>query len=325
MRDIEHFLIKLFHFFPQKQCAKDKPGNVIVSPLSVSSALALLSQASAGSTLEQLRQGLHIGNDKSTVANQFLEHREQLEKSAGAATLEIANRIYVQQGHKLNKNFEEIAVSKFESGIESLNFAEAKKSAETINHFVDEQTHGKIKELFKPDQLNSDTRSVLVNAIYFKGNWEKKFNKDFTRKNDFYNSDTEKVTVDYMYLDNYFNWTHIKELESMALELNYANSNISFVVVMPTSRTGLAALEAKLKDYNLAKIVEDLKPKRWLFEIPKFKVEFDINLKNVLINVRKYAAYFYAFQQTNRKFSIVFNLFSAFSWAFLKYFLAVPI
>lgn len=277
--------------------------------MSVSSALALLSQASSGNTLEQLRQGLHIGNEKSSVANQFLEHHDALMKNAGEATLSIANQIYIQQGHQLNKNFEEVAVSKFKSGVESLNFAEADKSADTINHFVSEQTNGKIHHLVKPDQFSANTRSVLVNAIYFKGNWEKKFKKEFTDKGDFFNTETEKVTVDYMYMDSYFNWTHVTELESVAIELRYANSNVSFVVVMPTSLTGLAALEAKLKDYSLEKIVENLKPKRWLFQIPKFKVEYDIELTSVLQNVRKYADYFYAFQQSF--FIIAFNVFFA--------------
>lgn len=136
-------------FFRLKECIKNKPGNVIVSPLSVSNALVLLSQCADGSTYDQLKQTLHLDNDKSAVANQFLEHREALEKNAGEATLSIANRIYVQQGNELSKTFEEVAASKFKSGVESLNFAESKPSADTINRFVEEKTNGNIKDLFQ--------------------------------------------------------------------------------------------------------------------------------------------------------------------------------
>lgn len=264
---------------------KEKPGNVIVSPLSVSSALALLSQGAGDKTYDQLKQTLHLSNDKSATANQFLEHRESLEKSAGEATLSIANGVYVQQGQHLNKNFQDLAVTKFKSDVKSLNFAESEKSAETINHFVEEKTNGKIEKLFKSDQFGSDTRAVLVNAIYFKGAWEKPFIKEFTTEYDFYSSETEKVQVDFMYKDSDFNSAYLKDLDASVLELDYANSNLSFVIVLPSSRTGLAALETKLKNYELTKITEKLQPMRYEIRIPKFKVEYEIKLNDVLKNV----------------------------------------
>ena len=188
-----------------QQCVKEKPGNMIISPLSVSTALGLLSQAAGGNTFEQLKQSLHLSNEKSTVANQFLQHREALQQNAGEATLSIANAIYVQEGEKLNKNFHEVAVSNFKSGVETLNFADSEKSAAAINHFVEEHTNGKIKELFKPDQLTADTRSVLVNAIHFKGAWEKPFHSRLTEKSDFYISETETSQVEFMTME-YIQW-----------------------------------------------------------------------------------------------------------------------
>lgn len=272
-------------FIFQKQCVKEKPGNVIVSPLSVSNALALLLQGTAGSTFEQLAHGLHLGNDKSVAANQFLKHRETLEKNAGAATLEIANRIYIQEGRHLNKHFEEIAASKFKSGVEIVNFAESEKCAENINHFVEERTSRKIKDLIKPDQLDADTRSVLVNAIYFKAPWESPFNPEYTNKRDFHNSETEKVSVDFMYKDSVFKSANIDELDATALELKYQNSSMSFVIVLPYAQNGLSALESKLKNYDLTKIGEMMESKRFEILIPKFKVEYEIKLNDVLKNV----------------------------------------
>lgn len=258
---------------------------MIVSPLSVSNALTLLSQGAEGITFEQLSKGLHLGKDKSIAADQFLAHRETLENNLGESKLSIANRIYIQNGQQLSKSFESVAVSKFESGIESLNFGDAEKSAETINHFVEEQTNGKIKDLIKPDQLDGNTRSVLVNAIYFKGNWEVPFSTDLTEKSDFYNSENETSQVDFMYMDSDFNVAYVKDLNATALELKYANSNISLVMVLPNSRTGLSALETKLKDYDLSKIAQAFYFGRCEITIPKFKIEYEINLNDVLKNV----------------------------------------
>lgn len=259
-----------------------------MSPLSVSNALALLAQGTDGNTFDQLKKGLHLGNDKSIVANQFLEHRQTLEKNAGEATLAIANRIYVQQGQQINKNFEDVAVSKFKSGIETLNFVEPQKSAQTINHFVEQKTNGKIKDLMKPDQLDADTRSVLVNAIYFKAPWEKPFNKEYTRKGEFYNSESEKVSVDFMFKDGNFYSAYLEEFDATALEMKYANSSMSFVIVLPQSRTGLSALETKLKDFDLSKITQNLRSDRYEVLIPKFKVEYEIKLNDVLKSVSEF-------------------------------------
>lgn len=258
---------------------------MIVSPLSVENALVLLSQGTSGYTFEQLKTRLHLSSDKEISANQFLENREILESNAGESTISIANRIYVQQGQQLNKYFQEVAVTKFKSGVESLNFVESQKSAATINHFVEENTNGKIKELIKSDQLDSNTRLILVNAIYFKGNWEKPFLKDATYKNDFFNSETETVSVDFMYVNDEYNYVYLTDLEAEAIEMKYANSNTSFVIVLPKSRTGLVSLEVKLKDYDLTKITENMKTDRYEVQIPKFKAEYEIKLNNVLKDV----------------------------------------
>ena len=75
-------------------------------------------------------------------------------------------------------------------------------------------------------------------------------------------------------------------MDASPLELKYANSNISLVFVLPDSRTGLPALEAKLKDYDLGKIVKQLERERYDIKIPKFQIEYEIKLNNVLKNVR---------------------------------------
>jgi len=124
-----------------------------------------------------------------------------------------------------------------------------------------------------------------VNAIYFKGNWEYQFNKERTSEGDFYVSETEKVPVDFMRIKKHFNYGILEELDAQALEMKYANSNFSFVILLPNSRTGLSALESKLKDYDLSKISSQMFSQEVDVTIPKFKVEFEINLNDALKNL----------------------------------------
>lgn len=269
---------------------------MIISPLSVGTALSLLSQAAGGNTFEEIKTGLHINGDKNIVANQFYEHFELLQRNIGDSTLSIANKIYVEQGHQLNRTFEEAAVKYFKSGVESLDFGKSAESAQTINQFVEEKTNGKIKELFKSDMITSDTRCILVNAIYFKGRWEIPFETRNTRKRDFYTSETDKTSVDFMQTNDRFNVAlSIDNLDASAVEMQFANSKFSFVIVLPKSRTGLQALEGKMKDYEVSRIVENMHKRRIYLTIPKFTVEFEIKLNDVLQKVRVIGFFFQRF------------------------------
>lgn len=232
-----------------------------------------------------MRKGLRLTGDKTTTANQFAEYYGLLQKSVGQSTLSIANQLYVKNGYQINKNFEEVAVKKFLSGIDSLDFEKNVESAQTINRFVEEKTKEKIKDLIKPDMLNADTRLVLINAIYFKGNWEYQFDKDRTNEGDFYVGESETVKVDFMHIKKKFNYAVLDKLDATALEMKYANSNFSFVIVLPNSRTGLSKLESELKNYDLAQITNKMHNTEVEVTIPKFKIEFEINLNEVLKKV----------------------------------------
>lgn len=268
-----------------QQCVKSTTENVIISPFSIANSLALLSQATDDSTFDELKKGLHLNNDKATIANQFTDLYMQLQNGAGSSIFFIANQVYVQQGYSIKKNFQEVAIQKFSSGIESIDFGKKNEAAAQINQLVKEKTNNKITDLIKPDMLGADSRVVLINAIYFKGDWERKFNEQFTSKDDFYISETEKVKVDFMYISNSFNYAFLDDLEASALELKYANSNFSFVIVRPNSRTGLSALETKLNNYNLTAITKQMEYDEIDIWIPKFKAEYEVKLNDALKNV----------------------------------------
>ena len=91
-----------------------------------------------------------------------------------------------------------------------------------------------------------------------------------------------------MFNESDFNGAYLKDLDATALKLNYEKSSMSFVIVLPKSRTGLSKLETKLKNYDLAKITKNLKFRKYKIYIPKFEVEYEINLNNVLKKVSEF-------------------------------------
>ncbi|XP_031638879.1 antichymotrypsin-2-like isoform X2 [Contarinia nasturtii] len=270
-----------------EQCIKSAPNeNVIISPFSIATALAFLSQGTNGRTFEQIKNCINPNSDKTSIANDYFIFSDRLESDAGDAIFSIVNKIYVQQGIEIKENFRKVASDKFKSDVESVNFANNVVTAKTINHFIEEKTNGKINELFEADAFSSDSRVVLVNAIHFKGEWQQKFYETSTHKADFYVNDTTKVSVDFMNsFRKFFNFVDLPEFDAKALQMNYANSNFSMVFLLPNTPSGLTAMQSKVKD-NLEPIMNQMTSREVRVSIPKFTTEFQIeHLPNVLKNM----------------------------------------
>lgn len=247
--------------------------------------LTLLSQATNGTTYEELRKGLYLNSEKAVVPNTYQEFLGLIQKSTGQSELMVANRIYLQQEFQLNKNFQEVAVQKFYANVESIDFTKKNETAHLINTFVEEKTDGKIKQVVTPNTLTPMTHVFLVNSIYLKSIWLQPFPKRSTRKRKFYISETESVETDFMFMKRRIWHTTVDELDIAALRLDYANSSFSFIILLPNKRTGLAALEAQLQNVILSKIVDQTEYKEYKVIIPKFKIESEFNMNDILKKV----------------------------------------
>lgn len=244
--------------------------------------MVFLSQAATGNVFDEIKRGLHLNGDKETITNQFHDNYELLESGKGISTLLNVNQIYVQKGFSINRKFKEIAIESFRSGVETVNFANRDDTSQIINYFVEEKTNGKIKDLIHPDNLNPNTRLVLINAVYFKGDWFHKFDETLTTKQNFYISETKTVPVDFMKTRGKFVWRILDNLDATALEMDYANSNLSMIIVLPNSQTGLSTLENKFTYHNSMRRQIS---KNLVVFIPKFKLELEVNLNEKLKNV----------------------------------------
>lgn len=128
--------------------------------------------------------------------------------------------------------------------------------------------------------FNENTRTFLVNAIYLKSRWQHAFKPWIIR---FYFNETDYVTVNSLYMLNMdYNFGYLKELDASGLEVNYGNSNFTFVIILPNNRTGLTALEDQLKNYDLATVFDEMYITKIDVQIPKFKVETEIQLNEIL-------------------------------------------
>lgn len=198
-----------------------------------------------------------------------------------------ANKVYVMKNFSVKKSFQDVATKSFASEAQTLDFSHNTEAAGTINGWVEEHTNNKIKDLIKADSLDADTRMVLVNAIYFKGFWTYQFDPKNTFKAPFYLNDVDSVQVDFMKIKKNFKYGFLENLDATALELPYKDSDISMLIILPNKKTGLSALESKLHTIDFAELSNQMYSQEVNVEIPKFKIEFDIELNEPLKKVRR--------------------------------------
>ena len=161
---------------------------------------------------------------------------------------------------------------------------DSRGAAEVINYWVAEKTNNKVTEIVTPDAVDSMTRLVLVNAVYFKGDWLKKFDANVTKDDDFHISLNESVKVKMMHMKSKFYFGVNSELNCQALELPYTGENLSMFILLPDQATTLSQLEEKLTSDDLVNAQEKFsmtsaKVSVWL---PRFSLDEKLSLADVL-------------------------------------------
>lgn len=189
------------------------------------------------------------------------------------------------KGCTVKKNFQEVAAKSFNSEVQTLDFAQSAASAATINGWVEAHTNNKIRDLIAADQLDADSRMVLVNAIYFKGFWKHKFDVKKTSQAPFYLNEHDSVNVDFMKIKEHFKYGTLRDLDATAIELPYKDSGITMMIILPNRRTGLSALEAKMNTLDLGEISKQLYSQEVNVKIPKFRIEMELDLQDTLTKV----------------------------------------
>lgn len=225
---------------------------------------------------------------KLTIANFFDELSATFGPNFDDFTLSVANRVYVKEGSKIRDEFNAVASSKFNARAETLNFANGVESANEINRWVENSTHNKIKSLISPSALSADTTLLLVNVIYFKAFFQHAFYKPATAPGKFYINDQDAVDVQCMHLRRGFKYANLEALDATAVQFPYMGTAISFIVILPNKRHGLSELERKLNSHDLEDIIDQMHKAEVDVTLPKFKIEHEVKLNDVLQKVEIY-------------------------------------
>ncbi|KAI3414071.1 hypothetical protein GPALN_011537 [Globodera pallida] len=232
-------------------------------------------------TSQEIGQLLAKSAPESAVHEYFGALVKAIKKHPRSYTLDIANKMYVMDGLDVLKAFKTVINRHYGGQFEVVDFEESVESAKKINKFVEKATHDKIHDLISPDMLNDMTRLVLINAVYFKGEWANKFRVAFTKKKTFYIDENNTEELDMMY-NKTAKFIYFDDKELQLLGMPYRGGEMFMFVLLPKERFGLAKMLAKLDGKSLLKLVKKRSKQEVQVELPKFRLESTHDLNGPL-------------------------------------------
>ncbi len=265
-------------------------GNFIASPLSLSSVLALASVGARGTqlcscaicfigemscyctisrkpgeTASEIKAGVGLPCDEKILLDGYSTFMERLDKSSDRVQLDLANRIYLSEDFDVLDDYKDKGKRYFRAQPEKVDFGDDQTRLD-INSWVERQTNDKIKDLFEPGSLTDAMRMVLVNAVYFRGDWTTKFDRLVTDNNKDFKGLQSTEKVSFMTMTNNFLVGELPESvgKGKMIKLPYGRKAdragrdgdkkplVSMYVVLPDEGTTLAELEANFGKLNMS-------------------------------------------------------------------------
>lgn len=264
----------------QKINANDTEGkNIMMSPLSVSLALAMAYNGAEGTTREQMEDMLHKLNLTPDEINQSYKTLVDALKSHDVKVeLDIANGIFYHQDYTIKNYFLNTNKEYYNAEVKSLNFGNGANTLSTINGWVKNKTHDKIESIL--DVISPYDVMVLVNAVYFNGEWSYRFEKENTDNRVFFYDDGSSSSVPTMMIKEKFNYFKHENFEM--LELPYGSGKFSMIVFLPGEKTTVNQMIAMLYPGNMKIWLDQMEGWEKKVFMPKFEFKYDNSLNDEL-------------------------------------------
>ncbi|MCL2326251.1 MAG: serpin family protein [Proteobacteria bacterium] len=258
----------------------------IVSPYSVQRAMGMVLEGACGETASQMRTALSLPDAGNLSRLGSEVEAALLGEFAPFVTVNIDNRLWVEKTFTLAEDYLARVRDYYRALPEAVDFRMAfEASRKIINDAVAQATNGKIQDILPSGSINSLTRLVLTNAVYFKAPWANAFDANLTKKGDFA-APHGAVQVDMMHLSKQLP-LYVHE-QFMALVMPYAGSPYGMLVILPNRVDGkseveaLGAVEASLTPELLRTMITEARPAQVNLTLPKFRIEASLSLKEHL-------------------------------------------
>jgi len=258
----------------------DENGNTFISPTSLSMALSMVYNGADGTTKEEIGSVLQTGNiDLGTWNEKNASLFSALQREEEQTQLHVANSIWLQDQYHFQQEFAQNTSDYYAAQQEEINF-QSGDAAERINNWVESATNDKITDMVE-EPLNPDLVSILINAIYFKGEWKYGFDESNTEERPFYLSNGSTEDVPLMSLQKKL--PYVENEFFQAAVLPYGDDElISMHVFLPKENVGLEEIRQLLTDDSWNDLLAQFQESKGTILLPKFELEYEAVLNETL-------------------------------------------
>ncbi len=247
-------------------------GNLIWSPASVAIALDMAYGGARGATRSQMRSALHLGLDDARLHRAAGDLLSKWNAPNDGYTLDVANRVYADRSMTLLPSYVDLTRDRYGAPVEVLDMKGAPgPSASRINGWVSTETHGLIPEIISAPMLANDPLLVLVDAVYFKGQWGTPFERSETQNKPFTLAGGRQVQAPMMHVDDHFGYTALAD-GTKVLRMGYEGGMFEMVIALPANSDGLAALERNVNGSTVSAWVQQMEEPEVQVHLPRFRV-----------------------------------------------------
>ncbi|NXS15492.1 SPA3F inhibitor, partial [Mystacornis crossleyi] len=269
-----------FRFYKQAT-SKEADKNVFFSPLSISTAFAMLAVGAKSTTLFQILGGLGFDDVTETRIHDIHESFHKVLSVLNCAdvntTLNIGNTLFTATGYEPQESFLQNSKQFYDADLFSSDFHKPEEAKKQINKYVEEKTKGKIPELV--GHLDPSTVLVLVNYIYFKAAWEKSFDPLRTYEEDFFVSTNASVRANMMQRDGISNSYYDQDLSCVVVELPYQGTARALLILPDDGK--MKQVEDALSKETVCKWDSKLVTRRLNLQLPKFSISGSYDVKTL--------------------------------------------
>jgi serpin B len=285
-----HFGIDVY-----QQWVDANEGNLFFSPHSLSTVMAMVYAGAQKETATQMREALSFRPDDSELHRAFnhlnrtltdegtdKEKTQDGENSGDPFQLNLAQGLWVQPDFPVKQAYLETLASQYGAAMQTAPFAsDAEQARQTINQWVAEKTADKIKDLLPEGSVQSNTRLMLTDTIYFKAGWKMPFQSSQTSEGTFTNLDGSTSQTPMMSQRARSGMRHAKTGSWQAVEMPYVGGSTSMLLIVPDAGT-FDSVESNLSTAFLRKVVDRLDGKAVHLTMPKFEMSSGFSAKKML-------------------------------------------
>lgn len=251
---------------------------LFLSPLSAQAALMMVANGASGETYRQITNVIgYDGYNINELNSMYGKIVEGLRKVDTSTDLEMANSIWTAKGMSVNKTFKDLVTENYDAESGDVDFL-SQSDIDRINQWCDSKTHGMIPTIISnPD---GNLKLLILNALYFKGQWSHKFNKNMTSKDVFKSLSGKESQLDFMRQTEEFSYYVDDELQFCVLP--FGNKGFCMDILLPRENVDFTDFINRLDYKKFSNCLTKLQTAEVMMSVPKLKFEYECRMSDVL-------------------------------------------